>query len=189
MLLYPLAYAVIWSLPTTIRIYQTITGEPAPWQVQTLDKACIVAQGFVDAVIYGATESSLSSWRNLFFPRKFPILNGNDSTVAPATTYGDVSNKDPRRRWNRNSADGWQLVSRASTRHAALAASSIESADSLEIPAGDQVELRDLEGGMRDKGIRKTVEVRVMSTTGRETQLAVPRPTKPYFPGDQRDNT
>ncbi|KAK3305795.1 G protein-coupled glucose receptor regulating Gpa2-domain-containing protein [Chaetomium strumarium] len=93
MLLYPLAYSVIWSLPTTIRIYQTITGEPAPWQIQTLDKACIVVQGFVDAVIYGATESSLSSWRNLFFPRKFPILNGNDGTVAPATTYGDGLDK------------------------------------------------------------------------------------------------
>ncbi|KAM7189724.1 hypothetical protein V8F33_009863 [Rhypophila sp. PSN 637] len=30
MLLYPLAYAIVWSLPTCIRIYQTITGHPAP---------------------------------------------------------------------------------------------------------------------------------------------------------------
>lgn len=72
MLLYPLAYAIIWSLPTVIRIYQTTTGQPAPWQLQTVDKVCVVAQGLVDAVIYGATEGSLSSWRNLlpFFGSK-----------------------------------------------------------------------------------------------------------------------
>ncbi|KAK4158923.1 hypothetical protein QBC43DRAFT_294533 [Cladorrhinum sp. PSN259] len=45
MLLYPLTYAIIWSLPTCIRIYQTITGNPVPWQLQTLDKACIVLAG------------------------------------------------------------------------------------------------------------------------------------------------
>jgi hypothetical protein len=76
MLLYPLAYAVVWSLPTGIRIYQAASGQPAPWQLQTVDKACIVLQGLVDAVIYGATESSLSSWRNLFFPGRFPTVNG-----------------------------------------------------------------------------------------------------------------
>lgn len=69
MLLYPLAYALIWSLPTGIRIYQAATGQPAPWQLQTVDKVCVVAQGLVDAIIYGATEGSLSSWRNLFFAR------------------------------------------------------------------------------------------------------------------------
>ncbi|KAL1838627.1 hypothetical protein VTJ49DRAFT_2464 [Mycothermus thermophilus] len=79
MLFYPLAYAAVWSLPTTIRIYQTIKGEPAPWQVQTLDKACIVIQGLVDAVIYGATEGSLSSWRNLLWPRKFPGIAASGS--------------------------------------------------------------------------------------------------------------
>ncbi|KAK0639571.1 hypothetical protein B0T16DRAFT_361173, partial [Cercophora newfieldiana] len=68
MLLYPLAYAIVWSLPTGIRIYQTATGQPAPWQLATVDKACIVLQGFVDAVIYGATESSMASWRGLLFP-------------------------------------------------------------------------------------------------------------------------
>lgn len=93
MLLYPLAYAVIWSLPTAIRIYQTVRGQPAPWQVQTLDKTCVVLQGFVDAVIYGATERSLSSWRNLFFRPKFPAING--TAVGPSTTYGDVSGRTP----------------------------------------------------------------------------------------------
>ena len=86
MLLYPLAYAVIWSLPTGIRIYQSASGRPAPWQLQTVDKACIVLQGLVDAVIYGATESSLSSWRNLFFPTRFPPVVAD---MPPAFGCGD----------------------------------------------------------------------------------------------------
>lgn len=73
MLLYPLAYAVIWSLPTVIRIYQTTTSQPAPWQLQTVDKVCIVVQGLVDAIIYGATEQSLSSWRELLGAKKRPL--------------------------------------------------------------------------------------------------------------------
>ncbi|KAM5367879.1 hypothetical protein ACJZ2D_009790 [Fusarium nematophilum] len=67
MLLYPLAYMLVWSLPTAIRIYQSTRGVPAPFALQTVDKACIVLQGFVDAVIYGANESSLAHWRNLIF--------------------------------------------------------------------------------------------------------------------------
>ncbi|KAF9870043.1 hypothetical protein CkaCkLH20_12523 [Colletotrichum karsti] len=63
MLLYPLAYAIIWSLPTAIRIYNATEKKPAPFALQTLDKASIVIQGFVDAVIYGVNETSLSSWR------------------------------------------------------------------------------------------------------------------------------
>jgi len=78
MLLYPLAYALIWSLPTGIRIYQATTARPAPWQLQTVDKMCVVMQGLVDAIIYGATEGSLSSWRNLFF----------GSTRRPISTVG-----------------------------------------------------------------------------------------------------
>lgn len=38
MLLYPLAYMVIWILPTSIRVYQTIKHEPAPFALQTVDK-------------------------------------------------------------------------------------------------------------------------------------------------------
>jgi hypothetical protein len=89
MLLYPLAYAVIWSLPTGIRIYQSASGQPAPWQIQTVDKACIVLQGLVDAVIYGATESSLASWRNLLFPCRFPPVTG----TPPAFGYSDLSGR------------------------------------------------------------------------------------------------
>lgn len=83
MLLYPLAYAIIWSLPTGIRIYQTTTGQPAPWQLQTVDKVCVVAQGLVDAIIYGATEGSLSSWRNLL-----PFFFGSSATRPISTIIG-----------------------------------------------------------------------------------------------------
>ncbi|KAI8649046.1 hypothetical protein NCS55_01478100 [Fusarium keratoplasticum] len=67
MLLYPLAYMLVWSLPTAIRIYQSTRGVAAPFALQTVDKACIVLQGFIDAVIYGVNESSLAHWRNLIF--------------------------------------------------------------------------------------------------------------------------
>ncbi|KZL82163.1 g-protein coupled receptor 1 [Colletotrichum incanum] len=67
MLLYPLAYAIIWSLPTAIRIYQATEDKPAAFTLQTIDKASIVIQGFVDAIIYGANETTLASWRARLF--------------------------------------------------------------------------------------------------------------------------
>ncbi|KAH7141511.1 hypothetical protein B0J13DRAFT_637243, partial [Dactylonectria estremocensis] len=65
MLMYPVAYMLIWTLPTTIRIYQTTTGRPAPFVLQTIDKCCIVLQGLVDAVIYGMNEGSKRQWHDL----------------------------------------------------------------------------------------------------------------------------
>jgi hypothetical protein len=38
MLMYPIAYILIWTLPTAIRIYQASTGKPAPFALQTVDK-------------------------------------------------------------------------------------------------------------------------------------------------------
>ncbi|KAL6364179.1 hypothetical protein LRP88_02095 [Fusarium phalaenopsidis] len=38
MLLYPLAYMLVWSLPTAIRIYQSTRGVAAPFALQTVDK-------------------------------------------------------------------------------------------------------------------------------------------------------
>lgn len=67
MLAYPLIYMLIWIVPTTIRIYQATTDKPAPFSVATVDKACIVIQGFADAVIYGFNEASLSAWKGLLF--------------------------------------------------------------------------------------------------------------------------
>ena len=96
MMYYPLAYMLIWTIPTSIRIYQSVTGVPAPFGIATVDKvsymsddraaltkaqACIVIQGFADAVIYGLNESSKSVWRDKF--RKTP-------PTAPAPIFVNV---------------------------------------------------------------------------------------------------
>ena len=38
MMSYPLVYMVIWTIPTIIRIYQAVTGKPAPFGIATVDK-------------------------------------------------------------------------------------------------------------------------------------------------------
>lgn len=53
MMLYPLVYMLIWALPTSIRIYQAVSGRPAAFPIATADKACIVVQGLLDAIVYG----------------------------------------------------------------------------------------------------------------------------------------
>ncbi|KAJ0161039.1 G-protein coupled receptor 1 [Colletotrichum tanaceti] len=90
MLLYPLAYAIIWSLPTAIRIYQATENKPAAFALQTIDKASIVIQGFVDAVIYGVNETTIASWRARFSRQGYPVSHamnarsGNDLAEDPA---------------------------------------------------------------------------------------------------------
>ncbi|CCF39673.1 hypothetical protein CH063_10441 [Colletotrichum higginsianum] len=79
MLLYPLAYAIIWSLPTAIRIYQATENKPAAFVLQTIDKASIVIQGFVDAVIYGVNETTLTSWRARFSRQGYPASHAMDA--------------------------------------------------------------------------------------------------------------
>ncbi|KAK6334847.1 hypothetical protein TWF718_010292 [Orbilia javanica] len=56
MMVYPLAYAIIWACPTAIRIYQGTTGSRAPLWITVVDKSCIVIQGFIDAVVYDADQ-------------------------------------------------------------------------------------------------------------------------------------
>ncbi|KAK4138452.1 hypothetical protein BT67DRAFT_368437 [Trichocladium antarcticum] len=172
MLLYPLAYAIVWSLPTIIRIYQTISGQAAPWQAQTLDKACVVLQGVVDATIYGATESSLSSWRNLLFPRRLPAVSR--SAPADAHSGSEMDGGKSLRRRCRGGADEDGLVS------------GTESTDQLELGAVTPKEPR---AGIE---IRKTVEVTVLSgysgMGSRRQQEEVGHggirwPSKSYFPG------
>ncbi|KAM7214705.1 hypothetical protein V8F06_009870 [Rhypophila decipiens] len=160
MLLYPLAYAMVWFLPTCIRIYQTITGHPAPWQLQTIDKACIVLQGFVDAIIYGATESSLSNWRTLFFPRKFPppsqLVTRNDSLRG--SSEADLTQR---------------------------AGSSCSGLSTLELTG--EMELCDINGttvagrGVPSMGITKTVDIQVVSSSGAARPL--PTAASPAIPG------
>ncbi|KAK6529686.1 hypothetical protein TWF281_008849 [Arthrobotrys megalospora] len=64
MMVYPLAYAIIWACPTAIRIYQGTTGTRAPLWITIVDKSCIVVQGLVDAVVYGLNERAWQGWRD-----------------------------------------------------------------------------------------------------------------------------
>ncbi|EFQ28779.1 uncharacterized protein GLRG_03923 [Colletotrichum graminicola M1.001] len=79
MLLYPLAYAIIWSLPTAIRVYQATEDKPAAFALQTVDKAAVVIQGFVDALIYGVNEMTLASWRTRWLRQGYPVLQRTNS--------------------------------------------------------------------------------------------------------------
>ncbi|ORY56709.1 uncharacterized protein BCR38DRAFT_355774 [Pseudomassariella vexata] len=111
MLIYPFAYILIWILPTGIRIYQATKEIPAPFALQTLDKSCIVIQGFIDAVIYGVTETSLSSWKNLIFPDKFPFVL---EITCPTAAVNELP-RMPRARLNSDSDKGLGSSMREST--------------------------------------------------------------------------
>jgi len=191
MLLYPIAYAVIWTLPTAIRIYQTVTGQPAPWQLQTVDKACVVLQGFVDAVIYGWTESSFASWRNLLFPRqKLEVGDGDDGDDEQYPNQ-TIALEDRRRQVKTDAANA-QVRKR---RDSSSGGSSLQ-------PLGIST-LNQIQAGLSG-GIRKTVQVEVISSRtgaangddgsqngsevddvagGKGSSLSLQRPEKPYFPG------
>ncbi|KAE9381377.1 hypothetical protein N431DRAFT_539044 [Stipitochalara longipes BDJ] len=66
MMTYPLVYMFIWTIPTAIRIYQVTKGKSAPFGIGTVDKSCIVIQGFADALVYGFNESTWKLWRGDF---------------------------------------------------------------------------------------------------------------------------
>lgn len=70
MMLYPLVYMLIWALPTSIRIYQSVSGHSAPFAVATVDKSCIVIQGLCDAIVYGFNEKTLRGWKEIFTRKK-----------------------------------------------------------------------------------------------------------------------
>ncbi|KAF4635556.1 hypothetical protein G7Y89_g2542 [Cudoniella acicularis] len=65
MMVYPSVYMLIWTIPTVIRIYQATTGKSAPFGIGTVDKACIVIQGFADSVVYGMNEHTWKMWKGL----------------------------------------------------------------------------------------------------------------------------
>lgn len=44
MMVYPLVYMCIWTIPTVIRIYQATTGKSAPFAVGTIDKVRLFNQ-------------------------------------------------------------------------------------------------------------------------------------------------
>ncbi|KAK6340729.1 hypothetical protein TWF696_009053 [Orbilia brochopaga] len=64
MMVYPLAYAIIWACPTAIRVYQGATGARAPLWITIVDKSCIVVQCLVDALVYGLNERAWQGWRD-----------------------------------------------------------------------------------------------------------------------------
>ena len=194
MLLYPLAYAIIWSLPTGIRIYQTVSGQPAPWQLATVDKACIVLQGFIDAVIYGATESSLSSWRGLLFPNTNKRFS---KAAASSAVYGDASMKRSSGRWDSAASTEQQeeeLVS--STRSgSSMGMGPSRSDKTLGVhgsrltpgDSSDEIELDVFEKSEPETGIRKTVEIEVVNSVRTKGgaglgQASLQRPGRSYFP-------
>ena len=103
MLMYPVVYLLLWTLPTAIRIYQTVKLAPSPFALQTADKvskilttpttntdtslqACIVSQGIVDAVIYGINEASLSRWCELIFPTSDTVVVGSGTSLPTRGT-------------------------------------------------------------------------------------------------------
>ncbi|KAH8665442.1 hypothetical protein BGZ61DRAFT_561539 [Ilyonectria robusta] len=88
MLMYPVAYMLIWLLPTIIRIYQATRGRPAPFALQTIDKSCIVIQGLVDAVIYGMNEGSRRQWRELLFNFRVSGPSGSTGPQVNKTQTG-----------------------------------------------------------------------------------------------------
>jgi len=184
MLLYPLAYAAVWSLPTGIRIYQTISGLPAPWQLQTLDKACIVLQGLVDAIIYSTTESSLSSWRSIFLPRRFPAASGE------AQVLGNGSRGS--KRWSSARGTGeQQFASRPPPTDGGTHVPTNKSDESLgsssvdvsAVGSSDRIELRNLSGTGATMGIRKTVDIEISRSAGRSAGASPQKPLQVYLTG------
>ncbi|KAM7195806.1 hypothetical protein V8F33_006455 [Rhypophila sp. PSN 637] len=209
MLLYPLAYAIVWSLPTCIRIYQTITGHPAPWQLQTIDKACIVLQGFVDAIIYGATESSLSNWRTLFFPQKFPppgvIMRVGDTEIGTGTAkraskgwIGTSATGPPRSDSLRGSSEA-DLTQRAGSSCSGSSTLGNKKGMGSTSELTGAMELCEMNGikvagrGVSPMGITKTVDIQVVSSSGAASvdigrgvgRGAPVKPLRAYFPEDR----
>ncbi|KAK5663849.1 hypothetical protein OQA88_52 [Cercophora sp. LCS_1] len=171
MFLYPLAYAMVWTLPTCIRIYQTASGTAAPWQLQTVDKFCVVIQGLVDAVIYGVTETSTSNWRRLLFPRWAPT--GND---IEQTHGSDSSAKRTSRRWDLPKVDERQLVTRVSIGDS-LPETTNRSDLSLEFGAdgvrgGSDIELGCLDNSGSKMVISKTVDIEVVTSPSSDPKAA-----------------
>jgi len=56
MMIYPLAYMIIFIIPSVIRIYQFSTGKAAPFWIGTIDKVCIICGVFAK---YHANESTI----------------------------------------------------------------------------------------------------------------------------------
>ncbi|KAK6497437.1 hypothetical protein TWF481_011846 [Arthrobotrys musiformis] len=69
MISYPLAYAVLWTVPTVVMIVQVVRGgEGVSIHVEGLAKMLLVFNGFVDAHVYGFNERTAMGWRQRIRP-------------------------------------------------------------------------------------------------------------------------
>ncbi|KAI6380798.1 hypothetical protein MCOR25_001472 [Pyricularia grisea] len=80
MALYPIIYIILWILPTIVVLYHVSTNTPAPFPLQTVDKSFIVIQGFVNAITYGVSESSVACWRTLLFSQDVEEIAKQDES-------------------------------------------------------------------------------------------------------------
>ncbi|KAL3476737.1 G protein-coupled glucose receptor regulating Gpa2-domain-containing protein [Aspergillus californicus] len=62
MMIYPAVYALIWAVPTAVRIYHEATGRQAPLALSIVDNSCIISHGIADAIIYGSNERVRNGW-------------------------------------------------------------------------------------------------------------------------------
>ncbi|KAF3929586.1 hypothetical protein ABW19_dt0208051 [Dactylella cylindrospora] len=68
---YPLAYAVLWTIPTVIMIYEVASGRKLNVHVEAMAKLLLVFNGFVDAHVYGKSKHSSPS-SVVFIPPQLP---------------------------------------------------------------------------------------------------------------------
>lgn len=46
MMVYPTVYALVWIIPTSVRVYQGMTGKRAPLALEILEKVIETSHGF-----------------------------------------------------------------------------------------------------------------------------------------------
>ncbi|KAL5940621.1 hypothetical protein ACKVV1_008288 [Pyricularia oryzae] len=91
MAMYPIIYIILWILPTIVVLYHVSTNTAAPFPLQTVDKSFIVIQGFVNAITYGVSESSVACWRTLFFSQDIEEITEQDGPHFPGSPGGMTS--------------------------------------------------------------------------------------------------
>ncbi|KAK6524968.1 hypothetical protein TWF281_011858 [Arthrobotrys megalospora] len=92
MISYPLAYAVLWAIPTIVMIIQVARGgEGVSIHVEGLAKMLLVFNGFVDAHVYGFNERTAMGWRQ----RIRPAAREDEEEAASAVVHEVVSRPEP----------------------------------------------------------------------------------------------
>ncbi|KAK6506002.1 hypothetical protein TWF506_010928 [Arthrobotrys conoides] len=92
MISYPLAYAVLWAIPTIVMIIQVARGgEGVSIHVEGLAKMLLVFNGFVDAHVYGFNERTAMGWRQ----RIRPASQEDDEEAASGGVHEVVSRPEP----------------------------------------------------------------------------------------------